>query len=132
MENIIYNAFELGVAGFILLIALIAVSMLITRMFTLFKTMTEKFDTFTERLADSNKELSNQLVRSSVTQDSILSVMKETMVAVNNNTVRMAVLENKMENSYDKLQEISNKTDSTIDKMESIHIQIETLIREKG
>lgn len=127
MEQIVDNAFELGLPGFILLIVLIAITVIIGKMFTIFSKMTEKFDTLTERIADSNKELSNQLIKSAVTQDSILAIMKETMVAVNNNTVRMALLENKMESNNDKLQEISVKTDNTADKMETIHIKMESM-----
>lgn len=130
MEQIVTNAFELGIPGFILLITLIAVLLVIGKMFSIFQSMTEKFDVLTDRIADSNKELSNQLIKSAVTQDSILSIMKETMVAVNNNTVRMAVLENKMEGNYGKLQEVSNKTDNAVDKIEMYHTKMETLIRE--
>lgn len=129
MESIVSNAFELGVAGFLLLAVLIIVTMLIAKMFTVFQGVTEKFDTLTERIADSNKELSNQLIKSSVTQESILSIMKETMIAVNNNTTRMAVLENKMESNYDKLQEISVKTSDTADKISDIHAKMEVIIR---
>lgn len=129
MDSIVSNAFELGVAGFLLLAVLIIVTMLIGKMFTVFQGVTEKFDTLTERIADSNKELSNQLIKSSVTQESILSIMKETMIAVNNNTTRMAVLENKMESNYDKLQEISVKTSDTADKISDIHAKMEVIIR---
>lgn len=129
MDVIVSNAFELGVAGFLLLMVLIIVTMLIGKMFSVFQGVTEKFDTLTERIADSNKELSNQLIKSSVTQESILSIMKETMVAVNNNTTRMAVLENKMESNYSKLQEISVKTSDAADKISDIHSKMETVIR---
>lgn len=128
MDEIVGKAFELGLPGFILLTVLVIVITVIARLFTVFQKVTDKFDLLTERMAESNKELSNQLIKSSVTQESILSIMKETMVAVNNNTVRMAVLENKMESNYDKLSEISNKTDDTVIRLEDMHIKMEAIL----
>lgn len=128
MDKIVANAFELGLPGFLILTVLIIVTIVIIRLFTVFQKVTEKFDVLTDRIADSNKELSNQLIKSSITQESILSIMKETMVTVNNNTVRMAVLENKMESNYGKLSEISDKTNDTIARLEDMHVKMEAIL----
>ena len=97
-------------------------------MSSVFIKMPDKFDVLTERIADSNKELSNQLIKTSVIQENILSIMKETMVAVNNNTMRMAVLESKIENNYQKIDEVSLRNEDTIDKLENINFKLETVI----
>nr|DAV25196.1 MAG TPA: hypothetical protein [Caudoviricetes sp.] len=128
MENIIANAFELGLPGFMLLIVLLIVIFFVAKMSNVFIKVPEKFDVLTERIADSNKELSNQLIKTSVIQESILSIMKETMVSVNNNTTRMAVLENKIENNYQKIDEVSLRSEDTIDKLENINLKLETVL----
>ena len=130
MEKIIENAFHLGMPGFMLLIVLIIVMFFVVKMSNMFLKMPDKFDALTERIADSNKELSNQLIKTSVIQENILSIMKETMVAVNNNTLRMAVLENKIENNYMKIDEVVTKNDETIDKLENINLRLETVLVE--
>lgn len=130
MEKIIENAFHLGMPGFMLLIVLMIVMFFVVKMSNMFLKMPDKFDALTERIADSNKELSNQLIKTSVIQENILSIMKETMVAVNNNTLRMAVLENKIENNYMKIDEVVTKNDETIDKLENINLRLETVLVE--
>lgn len=128
MDNLIKNAFELGLPGFMLLIVLLVVIFFVAKMSSVFIKMPDKFDVLTERIADSNKELSNQLIKTSVIQENILSIMKETMVAVNNNTMRMAVLESKIENNYQKIDEVSLRNEDTIDKLENINFKLETVI----
>lgn len=128
MDNLIKNAFELGLPGFMLLIVLLIVIFFVAKMSNVFIKMPDKFDVLTERIADSNKELSNQLIKTSVIQENILSIMKETMVAVNNNTMRMAVLESKIENNYQKIDEVSLRNEDTIDKLENINFKLETVI----
>lgn len=128
MDNIVTNAFELGLPGFMLLIVLIIVIFFVAKMLGVFIKMPEKFDVLTERIADSNKELSNQLIKTSVIQENILSIMKETMVAVNNNTLRMAVLENKIDNNSQKIDEVSMRNEDTIDKLEDINTKLETVL----
>jgi hypothetical protein len=128
MDNIITNAFEFGLPGFMLLIVLLIVIFFVAKMSNVFIKMPEKFDVLTERIADSNKELSNQLIKTSVIQENILSIMKETMVSVNNNTTRMAVLENKIENNYQKIDEVALRSEDTIDKLENINLKLETVL----
>lgn len=128
MDDLMKNAFELGLPGFMLLIVLLVVMFFVVKMSSVFIKMPEKFDVLTERIADSNKELSNQLIKTSVIQENILSIMKETMVAVNNNTMRMAVLESKIENNYQKIDEVSLRNEDTIDKLENINSKLETVI----
>lgn len=110
------SALELGTSGFMLLIVL----MLTFKMYKIFEKIPEKFDLLTQRLEESNKELSNQLIKTAIIQESILSIIKETIVSVNNNTLKMVVLENKIENSYEKIQEIAKKTDDTIDEIREL------------
>jgi len=50
------------------------------------------------------------------------------MVAVNNNTLRMAVLENKIENNYIKIDEVSIRNEDTIEKLENINTKLETVL----
>ena len=128
MDNITNGAFELGLSGFMLLIVLVIVVYFVAKMSSVFIKMPEKFDMLTERIADSNKELSNQLIKTSILQENILSIMKETMVAVNNNTMRMAVLENKIEANYDKIEEVASRNEDTIEKLETINIKLETVL----
>ena len=103
--------------------------------------MSEKLQLLTERVIDtnaslntqlinSNSEMSNLIAQSSIRQDNILSVMKETIVSVNNNTLRMAILENKTEGIYTKIQEVSVKADTTADKLDDINLKLETMIHE--
>lgn len=132
MDDLIKNAFELGLPGFMLLIVLLIVVFFVAKMSSVFIKMPEKFDVLTERIADSNKELSNQLIKTSVIQENILSIMKETMVAVNNNTTRMTVLENKIENNYQKIDEVSLRNEDTIDKLENINYKLETVLVRLG
>lgn len=128
MDNIIAGAFELGIPGFMLLIVLLVITYLVSKLSSLFLKMPEKFDVLTERIADSNKELSNQLIKTAVIQENILSIMKETMVAVNNNTLRMAVLENKIENNYIKIDEVSMRNEDTIEKLDNINTKLESVL----
>ena len=128
MDNMVSNAFELGLSGFMLLIVLLVVIYFVAKMSTVFLKMPEKFDVLTERIADSNKELSNQLIKTSILQENILSIMKETMVSVNNNTVRVAVLENKIETNYQKIDEVSIRNEETIDRLDNINTKLEAVL----
>lgn len=111
------SALELGTSGFMLLIVL----MLTFKMYKIFEKIPEKFDLLTQRLEESNKDLSSQLIKTAIIQESILSIIKETIVSVNNNTLKMVALENKIENSYEKIQEISKKTDDTIEEIRDLN-----------
>ena len=51
-------------------------------------------------------------------------------MSVNNNTLRMAILENKTEGIYTKIQEVSVKADTTADKLDDINLKLETMIHE--
>lgn len=128
MNNVVNGAFELGIPGFMLLIVLLIVLFFIIKMSSVFIKMPEKFDVLTERIAESNKELSSQLIKTSTVQENILSIMKETMVAVNNNTLRMAVLENKIENNYNKIDEVSLRNEEAIDRLDTVNAKLETVL----
>lgn len=125
MNTIITSSFELGATGFMLLIVLMTVLLLVSKMATVFSKMPDKFDVLTERIAESNKELSNQLIKTSTVQENILSIMKETMISVNNNTVKMAVLEEKVEKNLNKIEEVVSKNEDAIGKLCEIDAKLE-------
>lgn len=131
MSQIIDGAFKLGLAGFILLIVLIILLTMLSKMTCIFTAIPEKFDLLTDKLAESNKNMTTQLINSNkelscqltktlVIQENILAVMKETIVTINNNSVKIAILENKLDNNHEAIQEISKKTDATMRELKEI------------
>lgn len=125
MNNIVAGSLELGTSGFMLLIVLMTVLLFVSKMAAVFSKMPDKFDVLTERIAESNKELSNQLIKTGTVQENILSIMKETMISVNNNTVKMAVLEEKLEKNLDKIEEVVSKNEDTIDRLCEIDAKLD-------
>lgn len=130
MNNMVDGALGLGISGFMLLIVLIITLYTIVKMSGVFLKLPEKFDTLTERLADSNKELSNQLIKTSAVQESILLIMKETMIAVNNNTGRMSIIEEKIENNISELRDVSLSNNNVIRKLDTIDTKISKVMSE--
>lgn len=125
INDIVTGSLELGTSGFMLLIVLMTVLLFVSKMATVFSKMPDKFDVLTERIAESNKELSNQLIKTGTVQENILSIMKETMISVNNNTVKMAVLEEKLEKNLSKIEEVVSKNEDTIDRLCEIDAKLD-------
>lgn len=122
INNIAEGAFELGLTGFLVFVVLVIVGLLIGKLFSVFQQIIVKFDILTERISDSNKELSNQLIKTYTTQENMLEIIKETMVAVNNSAKQMSILQTKLECNYEQLH---SKTDSTVGKLENIQLKLE-------
>ena len=119
MDNLTTKAFELGMSGFMLLIVLILVVILVGRTYNSFAKIPDKLDSLTDKIAESNKELSNQLVKTSIIQENILSIMKETMISINNNTVKMAIIENKLDEVNFKLDEVKKIAENNVAKLKT-------------
>lgn len=131
MEQIIDGAFGLGIAGFMLLIVLIVILFFVGKMASVFTKIPEKFDVLSNKIAESNKELSNQLIKTLVVQENILSVMKDTISSVNNNTTKMAIVEDKIESTQKMIKDISNISENTIRKIDEVNEKVTKIISNK-
>ena len=102
-ESFIIKAAELGSSAFMLIIVLILTS----KMYNIFTQTTEKLDRMTTELANSNKQLSNQLTKCVTMQENVLNTLKDTMTSVKDTSIHMISLETKIDNTYNKINEIA-------------------------
>lgn len=102
-ESFIIKAAELSSSAFMLIIVLILTS----KMYNIFTQTTEKLDRMTTELANSNKQLSNQLIKCITMQENVLNTLKDTMTSVKDTSIHMISLEAKIDNTYNKINEIA-------------------------
>lgn len=102
-ESFIIKAAELSSSAFMLIIVLILTS----KMYNIFTQTTEKLDRMTTELANSNKQLSNQLTKCVTMQENVLNTLKDTMTSVKDTSIHMISLETKIDNTYNKINEIA-------------------------
>ena len=102
-ESFIIKAAELSSSAFMLIIVLILTS----KMYNIFTQTTEKLDKITTELSDSNKQLSNQLTKCIMMQENVLNTLKDTMTYVKDTSIHMISLETKIDNTYNKINEIA-------------------------
>lgn len=102
-ESFIIKAAELSSSAFMLIIVLILTS----KMYNIFTQTTEKLDKITTELSDSNKQLSNQLTKCIMMQENVLNTLKDTMTSVKDTSIHMISLETKIDNTYNKINEIA-------------------------
>jgi uncharacterized coiled-coil protein SlyX len=102
-ESFIIKAAELSSSAFMLIIVLILTS----KMYNIFTQTTEKLDRMTTELANSNKQLSNQLIKCITMQENVLNTLKDTMTSVKDTSIHMISLETKIDNTYNKINEIA-------------------------
>ena len=76
-------------------------------MYNIFTQTTEKLDRMTTELANSNKQLSNQLIKCITMQENVLNTLKDTMTSVKDTSIHMISLETKIDNTYNKINEIA-------------------------
>lgn len=102
-ESFIIKAAELSSSAFMLIIVLILTS----KMYNIFTQTTEKLDKITTELSESNKQLSNQLTKCIMMQENVLNTLKDTMTSVKDTSIHMISLETKIDNTYNKINEIA-------------------------
>ena len=102
-EEFIIKIAELSASAFMLVIVLL----LTNKMYNIFTQTTEKLDKMTTELADSNIQLSNQLTKCIMMQENVLNTLKDTMSSIKDTSVHMINLENKIDNTYNKINEIA-------------------------
>lgn len=102
-ESFIIKAAELSSSAFMLIIVLILTS----KMYNIFTQTTEKLDKITTELSDSNKQLSNQLTKCIMMQENVLNTLKDTMTSTADTYIHIINLENKIDNTYNKVNKIA-------------------------
>ena len=102
-ESFIIKAAELSSSTFMLIIVLILTS----KMYNIFTQTTEKLDKITTELSDSNKQLSNQLTKCIMMQENVLNTLKDTMTSTEDTYIHIINLENKIDNTYNKVNKIA-------------------------
>ena len=102
-ESFIIKAAELSSSAFMLIIVLILTS----KMYNIFTQTTEKLDKITTELSDSNKQLSNQLTKCIMMQENVLNTLKDTMTSTEDAYIHIINLENKIDNTYNKVNKIA-------------------------
>ena len=102
-ESFIIKAAELGSSAFMLIIVLILTS----KMYNIFTQTTEKLDKITTELSDSNKQLSNQLTKCIMMQENVLNTLKDAMTSTEDTYIHIINLENKIDNTYNKVNKIA-------------------------
>jgi uncharacterized coiled-coil protein SlyX len=102
-ESFIIKAAELSSSAFMLIIVLILTS----KMYNIFTQTTEKLDKITTELSDSNKQLSNQLTKCIMMQENVLNTLKDTMTSTEDTYIHIINLENKIDNTYNKVNKIA-------------------------
>ena len=101
-ESFILKAAELS-SAFMLIIVLILTS----KMYNIFTQTTEKLDKITTELSDSNKQLSNQLTKCIMMQENVLNTLKDAMTSTEDTYIHIINLENKIDNTYNKVNKIA-------------------------
>ena len=102
-ESFILKAAELSSSTFMLIIVLILTS----KMYNIFTQTTEKLDKITTELSDSNKQLSNQLTKCIMMQENVLNTLKDTMTSEEDTYIHIINLENKIDDTYNKVNKIA-------------------------
>ena len=102
-ESFIIKAAELSSSAFMLIIVLILTS----KMYNIFTQTTEKLDKITTELSDSNKQLSNQLTKCIMMQENVLNTLKDAMTSTEDTYIHIINLENKIDNTYNKVNKIA-------------------------
>ena len=102
-ESFIIKAAELSSSAFMLIIVLILTS----KMYNIFTQTTEKLDKITTELSDSNKQLSNQLTKCIMMQENVLNTLKDAMTSTEDAYIHIINLENKIDNTYNKVNKIA-------------------------
>ena len=102
-ESFIIKAAELSSSTFMLIIVLILTS----KMYNIFTQTTEKLDKITTELSDSNKQLSNQLTKCIMMQENVLNTLKDAMTSTEDTYIHIINLENKIDNTYNKVNKIA-------------------------
>ncbi len=102
-ESFIIKAAELSSSTFMLIIVLILTS----KMYNIFTQTTEKLDKITTELSDSNKQLSNQLTKCIMMQENVLNTLKDTMTSEEDTYIHIINLENKIDDTYNKVNKIA-------------------------
>ena len=102
-ESFIIKAAELSSSAFMLIIVLILTS----KMYNIFTQTTEKLDKITTELSDSNKQLSNQLTKCIMMQENVLNTLKDAITSKEDTYIHIINLENKIDNTYNKINKIA-------------------------
>lgn len=102
-ESFIIKAAELSSSTFMLIIVLILTS----KMYNIFTQTTEKLDKITTELSDSNKQLSNQLTKCIMMHENVLNTLKDTMTSEEDTYIHIINLENKIDDTYNKVNKIA-------------------------
>lgn len=102
-ESFILKAAELSSSTFMLIIVLILTS----KMYNIFTQTTEKLDKITTELSDSNKQLSNQLTKCIMMQENVLNTLKDTTTSEEDSYIHIINLENKIDDTYNKVNKIA-------------------------
>ena len=102
-ESFIIKAAELSSSAFMLIIVLILTS----KMYNIFTQTTEKLDKITTELSDSNKQLSNQLTKCIMMQENVLNTLKDAITSAEDTYIHIINLENKIDNTYNKVNKIA-------------------------
>ena len=102
-EEFIIKIAELSASAFMLIIVLILTS----KMYNIFTQTTEKLDKITTELSDSNKQLSNQLTKCIMMQENVLNTLKDAMTSTEDTYIHIINLENKIDNTYNKVNKIA-------------------------
>lgn len=102
-ESFIIKAAELSSSAFMLIIVLILTS----KMYNIFTQTTEKLDKITIELSDNNKQLSNQLTKCIMMQENVLNTLKDAITSTEGTYIHIINLENKIDNTYNKVNKIA-------------------------
>ena len=122
-EEFIIKIAELSASAFMLVIVLL----LTNKMYNIFTQTTEKLDKMTTELADSNIQLSNQLTKCIMMQENVLNTLNDTMSSIKDTSVHMISLENKIDNTYNKINEIAIDVGDSNMKIELLKDKISKL-----